>query len=366
MEYHPALPSLRELVPYQPGKPIEALAREFGLTDILKLASNENPYGPSPKVMELYTQLSGGLLLYPEGDAYLLKQALSQHWALPADYFIVGNGSEDVIDMLFRFCVTTGDEVVIPQYSFSCYGIRAQSVGATPVWAQSEAYQISLEATLKCITPKTKLICLATPNNPTGQWMDPKKLLAWIQAVPKHILILLDEAYYEYLNADQLSHSHEWLDKYPNVLVTRTFSKIYGLAGLRLGYGIGHPELIQWLNRVRQPFNTSRIAQQLGVAALSDQAHVQACQTKTREERIRLHAAVTALGFNVLPSHANFITIETGAQTEAINQALLRAGIIVRPLKGFQMPNFIRVTIGKPAECERFLKTFSLLWEQMA
>lgn len=366
MEYQPAIASIQALVPYQPGKPIEALAREFGLTNIIKLASNENPYGPSPRVIAQYANLHSGLLLYPEGDAYLLKNALSQHWDLPSDYFIVGNGSEDIIDLLFRFCVTVGDDVVIPQYSFPCYGIRAQSVGATVVWAKSEAYRICLETTLGSITPKTKLICLATPNNPTGQWIDPKQVLAWIQAVPQHILILLDEAYYEYLNLDQLSYAHQWLDKHPNILITRTFSKIYGLAGARLGYGIGKPELIQWLNRIRQPFNTSRLAQQLGVVALSDQDHVKFCQTKTVQERIRLHAAVTALGLNVLPSHANFITIETGKQTEAINQGLLQAGIITRPLKGFNIPGFLRVSIGKPEECDRFLKAFTKIWETIA
>jgi histidinol-phosphate aminotransferase len=277
----------------------------------------------------------------------------------------VGNGSEDIIDLLFRFCVTVGDEVIIPQYSFPCYGIRAQSVGATVVWVKSDSYQISLEKTLCSITPKTKLVCLATPNNPTGQWSDPKQVMAWIEAIPQRILILLDEAYYEYLSAAQLSHAHQWLDRYPNVLVTRTFSKIYGLAGVRLGYGIGRPDLIQWLNRIRQPFNTSRIAQQLGVAALSDQTHVQLCQSKTQQERVRLSTAMLALGLQVLPSHANFITIETGVHTEAMNQALLRSGIIIRPLIGFKMPNFMRVSIGKPAECDRFLNTFTTIWRQI-
>jgi len=347
-----ASPYLSGLVPYSPGKPIEEVEREFGISDSVKPASNENPLGPSPMALQAISGALPGLHRYPDGGGYALRQALARHWNVSADWLILGNGSNELLELVGRSFLLPGDEVLYAKQAFVVYDMVAQVTGATKVAVPLKDFAHDLPAMQAAITPKTKLIFLANPNNPTGTCVDPRALEAFLRAVPPDIVVVLDEAYYEYVpperkpDALQFVRSGRWL------LVLRTFSKIYGLAGLRIGYGVGPTELVSLLNRVREPFNTNSLAQVAAAAALTDEAHVAASRAANDAGRKFLVDQFRLMGLAVIPSLANFLLVDVGRPGAQITEALLRRGVIVRPVGGYGFPTHLRITIGTAKENE--------------
>ncbi len=342
------------LQPYQAGKPIEELERELGISNCVKLASNENPLGLSPKAKAAIEAALVDLTRYPDANGFYLKDKLAQRFGLDAAGITLGNGSNEVIDLLFHTFVSPGDEVIYAQYSFIVYALATQAHGADAVVVPAKAWGHDLEAMLAAVSDKTKLICIANPNNPTGTVLPPDELEAFIAKVPQHILVVLDEAYNEYMDPALRADSAAWVKRFPNLVVTRTFSKAYGLAGLRLGYAITTPELASVLNRVREPFNANSLALVAAQATLDDEAYLQRAVELNRREMARYERFFDELALAFIPSSGNFITVDLGAPAAPVYQALLREGVIVRPIAGYGMPNHLRISIGAEAENDRF------------
>jgi histidinol-phosphate aminotransferase len=345
-----ASPYLSGLIPYSPGKPIEEVEREFGISDSVKLASNENPLGPSPKALKAIAATLPAIHRYPDGGGYALRQTLSRHWGVPADSLILGNGSNELLELVGRSFLMPGDEVLYARQAFVVYDMVAQVTGATKVSVPLKDFAHDLPAMHAAITPKTKLIFLANPNNPTGTCVDPRKLEAFLAAVPADVVVVLDEAYYEYVPAQRAPDALQFVRNGRWLLVLRTFSKIYGLAGLRIGYGIGPAPLISLLNKVREPFNTNSVAQVAAIAALGDVEHVRASQAANEAGRAFLTEQLEAMGFSVIPSVANFLLVDVGRPGGPMTDALLRRGVIVRPVGGYGFPTHLRITIGTTEE----------------
>ena len=353
----PINPALKTLPVYQPGRPIEEVARELGLAPetIIKLASNENPLGPSRLALAAMRKAARQVHLYPDGGAFHLKQKLAQHLELTPAHLILGSGSNEVIELLGHALLSPSAEVVVSQYCFAVYPIVTALFGAKLIVVPAVKYGHDLEAMRQAITPNTRIVFVANPNNPTGTSVGAEQLREFIQAVPANVLVALDQAYLEF-QTDPLDLLPEIrYGQRPNLLLMRTFSKIYGLAGVRLGYGIGHPEFIAELNKIRQPFNVNAIAQAGAFAALDDRAHVD--RTRRNNERgLKFYErAFRKLGLEFIPSAANFILVRVG-QGERFFLELQRHGIIVRPMGGYQLPEWIRISIGKPSENQRCLE----------
>lgn len=351
-------PYINDLVPYHPGLPIEQVAREHKLdpVHIIKLASNENPLGMSPKAKQAIRRALNGTHRYPE--QYELLHALAAHHSLTPDHLVLGNGSNDVLDLIARTYLGPDREAISSQYAFAIYQIATVSTGATNVVVPAKAYGHDLPAMLAAITPATSIIWIANPNNPTGTFIPYTEIKSFIAQVPKHIMVVLDEAYYEYLRPEEQATTPEWLTDHPNLIITRTFSKIYGLAGLRIGYGIATPAVAELFNRVRQPFNVNNLVLAAAVAALADQTFVQQSYIANAAGRAQLVDSLMRQGFDVLPAYGNFITFRAPNALE-LQQSLLKQGIIIRPLAAYGMPDWLRVTIGTPAENKRFLHQLS-------
>jgi histidinol-phosphate aminotransferase len=350
-------PHVASLQPYVPGKPIEEFEREYGVSNVAKLASNENPLGPSPRAAEAARAAVGAVNLYPDGSAFALHEAIAARYGVtPAEVF-VGNGSNELIELLVRTFVLDGEEVLSSAQTFVAYKLAANAHGRTLMEAPLKArFHYDLDALKKLLGRKTKLIFLANPDNPTGSWFSEKDLLPLLDAVPKDTLVVLDEAYAEYVDALGYQDSLTLRKKYPNLIVLRTFSKIYGLAGLRVGYGLARPDLVEYLDRVRAPFNVSHVAQAAATAALEDREHVQKSRAMVLEQRPVLAAGLEKLGATVVPSQGNFLLADfPGRPARALFEELLREGIIVRPMHGYGFPNAQRITIGLPSENERCL-----------
>jgi histidinol-phosphate aminotransferase len=353
LKYNPAL---QNVPVYQPGRPIEEVARELGLraADVIKLASNENPLGPSPAALAAMQKVIGGLNLYPDGNAFYLKQKLASKLGLDPGQIILGNGSNEIIEFTGHAFMGPGDDVVFSQYCFAVYPIVTRLFGANPVVVPARDYGHDLPAMLKAITPKTKVVFVANPNNPTGTLAQKSEILRFISEVPKNVLIAMDEAYVEFLDDPPDLPALIRNGQAPNLLIMRTFSKIFGLAGLRLGYGIAQPEVISALEKIRQPFNINSIAQAGALAALDDEGHVR----KTRENNaagMRFFSEhFTLMRLEFIPSAANFIVVRVG-DGQKVFEALQRLGVIVRPLGGYQLGEWLRITIGAPAENLRCL-----------
>jgi histidinol-phosphate aminotransferase len=348
-----ASPYLSGLIPYSPGKPIEEVEREFGISDSVKLASNENPLGPSPKALHAIAGALPTIHRYPDGGGYALRQALARHWDVPADYLILGNGSNELLELAGRSFLMPGDEVLYAQQAFVVYDMVAQVTGATKVVVPLRDFTHDLPAMRAAITPKTKLIFLANPNNPTGTCVDPRALEAFLGAVPPDVVVVLDEAYYEYLPAERTPDALQFARNGRWLLVLRTFSKIFGLAGLRIGYGIGPAPLVSLLNKVREPFNTNSLAQVAATAALADVEHVTASRAANDAGRAFLVEQFQSMGLSVIPSVANFLLVDVGRPGGQITEALLRRGVIVRPVAGYGFPTHLRITIGTTQENEK-------------
>ncbi len=353
-----ALDYICDLNPYQPGLPVELVARQHGLdpANIVKLASNENPLGMSPKAKKALLGAVSEGHIYP--DQYQLTQKLAKKLDVSAGHIVLGNGSNDVLDLVARTFLNEGDEAVSSQYAFSIYVIVTQSVGATNVVVPAKDYGHDLDAMLAAITPKTKVVWIANPNNPTGTFEPYERVKQFLAKVPRRVVVVLDEAYYEYLDPEERADTTKWLAEYPNLIITRTFSKAYGLAGLRIGYGIASPEIAELLNRVRQPFNANSLALAAAGAALDDDEFVAKSVGLNREGREQLTAGLQKLGLHCLPSFGNFVTFRVRNAAET-NQNLLKRGIIIRPLAANGLPDWLRVTTGTKSQNVRFLRVLS-------
>ncbi|MDH5357185.1 MAG: histidinol-phosphate transaminase [Gammaproteobacteria bacterium] len=348
-----ALSCITELQPYVPGKPIEELQRELGITDIVKLASNENPLGPSETVLSAISNASQDITRYPDGNGFILKSALAEKYHLNTDQITLGNGSNDVLELIARAFVSPDDEVIYSQYAFAVYPLVTQAIGAKAIIAPARDYGHDLQAMSILISSNTKLIFIANPNNPTGSSLAGDELEAFISQVPEDTLVVLDEAYVEY--GDEQVNTISWLAKYSNLIITRTFSKAYGLAGLRVGYALSHPDVADLLNRIRQPFNVNSLALVAATTALNDDAYI--AQTKQINEAgmAQLTAGFEALGLCYIPSKGNFITVDVQRNGNDVFQALLEQGVIVRPVGNYGLPQHLRVSIGLQKENQRFL-----------
>ena len=359
-----ASPYLSGLIAYSPGKPIEEVERELGIAHSVKLASNENPLGPSPRALRAMAEALPGVNRYPDGGGYTLRQALARHWHVPADCLVLGNGSNELLTLVGRCFLLPGDEVLYSQQAFIVYDMLAQMAGATKVTVPLRNFTHDLDAFRAALTPKTKLVFLANPNNPTGTCVDPRALEAFLAAAPRDVVVVLDEAYYEYLAPDVTPDALQFVREERWLLVLRTFSKIYGLAGLRIGYGIGPAPLAALLNRARDPFNVNSLAQVAAAAALSDIEHVRASRAVNEEGRKFLTGQLRGLGLRVVPSAANFLLVDVGRPGGAMTDALLRRGVIVRPMGGYGLPTHLRITIGTPPENETCVSALTAALKQ--
>ena len=351
---------IRAIAPYQPGKPIAELAREMGLdaATIVKLASNENPLGPSPLALQAIQACLPELARYPDGNGFALKAALAKQYGVKATQIVLGNGSNDVLEFSARAFLKPGDSAVYSQHAFAVYPLVVQAVGARGIEVPAKDFGNDPQALLQAIETDTRLLFIANPNNPTGTLIAPDELLALIEQVPSNVLALLDEAYYEYLAPAVAPKSISWLARFPNLLIARTFSKAYGLAGLRVGFGLAQADVIGMLNRVRQPFNVSSVAQVAAVAALGDTAHLQRSVALNSAGMQQICSGLKRLGLSFIPSYGNFVSFRIGSAT-AMYQRLLQRGVIVRPVASYAMPEYLRVSIGLETENEKFLSALA-------
>lgn len=345
-----ALPGIRDLQPYQAGKPIEELERELGIQDIVKLASNENPLGVSPAVQSALTEAVSGLARYPDANGFYLKDALATKLGVNANQVTLGNGSNDVLELLARTYVQPKHEVIFSQHAFVVYPLVTKAIGATPVQIPARDYGHDLDAMAAAINSNTRMIFIANPNNPTGTFLSSAALESFLAKVPTRVLVVLDEAYYEYVPAAERAPSIEWITRFPNLVVTRTFSKAYGLAGIRAGYAISHASVADLMNRIRQPFNMNELALTAALAALKDEAFLAKSIEVNSQGMQQLIEFCEAFELNYIPSHGNFLTIEVGPKALEYYQLLLEAGVIVRPVTGYELPNHLRVSIGLESE----------------
>ena len=358
-----AAPGIDRLRPYVPGKPMEELERELGLSETLKLASNENPLGPSPLGLEAARASLDGVNLYPDDNGFRLKNRLSARLGVAPERIILGAGSSDVIDMVARTFLAPGRNAVFSRYSFAMYPIYTTAAGAegrvAPVLPPDHPqmpYGHDLEAMRALVDDDTRVVFIANPNNPTGTWLERAALADFLASLPEHLVVVLDEAYAEYVEAPEFPDGIAWLERFPNLIVTRTFSKIYGLAGLRVGYGIASAALIDTIGRVRHPFNVSVPALAAAEAALEDRAFLEESRRVNREGLARLAVAFDQMGLKHIPSVGNFVTFELPGEAAPVYDALLRKGVIVRPVANYGLPRHLRVTVGRPEENERFLE----------
>ncbi|HTJ00264.1 MAG TPA: histidinol-phosphate transaminase [Dongiaceae bacterium] len=352
----PLNPALQQIPVYQPGRPIEDVARELGLdpAGIIKLASNENPFGPSPRALAAMQQLLPSLNLYPDGNAFYLKQKLAEKLGIEPGFLVLGNGSNELIEFVGHALLAPGTEVVVSQYCFAVYPIVTRLFGAELVTVPAKNYGHDLPAMLAAITPRTRIVFVANPNNPTGTLADRAALINLINQVPDQVLLVLDEAYVEFLEdpLDLVALVRQGRQR--NLLLLRTFSKIYGLAGLRIGYGIGHPDLVAAFEKIRQPFNLNAMAQAGALAALDDAAHVRQTRQNNFGGLDFFAQAFRRLKLEFIPSAGNFILVRVGEGQRVFNE-LQKAGVIVRPMGGYQLGEWIRISIGTPAENTRCL-----------
>jgi histidinol-phosphate aminotransferase len=360
-----ASPYLAGLVPYVPGKPVEEVERELGISDSVKLASNENPLGPSPKAIQAIQAAVAGVHRYPDGSGHALRHALAAHWGVGPAQVLLGNGSNELLELAGRCFLSPGDEVVYAAQSFVVYDMVAQFTGACKTVVPLREYRHDLDAMRAAITERTKLVFLANPSNPTGTSLPPQALERFLADLPAETLAVVDEAYYEYLPPEQRPDALRLVRAGRLVLVLRTFSKVYGMAGLRLGYGIGPEPLVALLNRLRAPFNTNSLAQAGAVAALADTEHVARSQALNASGLKYLAERCQALGLRVVPSAANFVLVDVGRSGPAVAEALLRAGVIVRPVANYGFPTHLRITVGTPAENQRCVEALAAVLDRV-
>ena len=357
-----AVPGVQALRPYEPGKPVETLERELGIREAVKLASNENSLGPSPRAVEAARQALGNLHIYPDGNGLALKEALAERHGVAPEQVTLGNGSNEVLELVARTWLAPGRNAVYSRHAFAVYPLVVQAVSAEGRAAPArpadadQPYGHDLDAMTARVDADTRVVFVANPNNPTGTWLRGDALERFIARVPAETLVVVDEAYAEYVEQPDYPDTTRWLNRFPNLLVTRSFSKIHGLAGLRLGYSVSSVAVAELVNRVRQPFNVNALAQAAGLAAISDTGHVAESVRMNREGLEQLGTGLQQRGIGFIPSVGNFITFEAREAPGTVYEGLLREGVIVRPVANYGLPTHLRVTVGTPTENERFLR----------
>jgi histidinol-phosphate aminotransferase len=347
---------VRSIAPYQPGKPISELARELGLDEknIIKLASNENPRGIGPRTRAAIDGALADIARYPDGNGFELKAALARRYGVESPSIVLGNGSNDVLELVAQAFLGPGRAAVFSQHAFAVYPLATQARGARSIQVAAKNFGHDLDAMAKAVDDETYVLWIANPNNPTGTLARPEELEAFLKRIPERVIVVIDEAYNEYLPPELKAETVKWLRRHPNLVVTRTFSKAYGLAGLRVGYAFAHPSVADVMNRVRQPFNVNSLALAAAAAALDDMEFVARSYAENLQGMRQVEAGAKALGLEWIPSYGNFITLRVGRAND-IFKRLLKRGVIVRPVAGYELPEHLRVTIGTPAENERFL-----------
>ncbi len=356
-----ATPGVAGLQPYQPGKPVATLQRELGLNEIIKLASNENPSGPSQHVLAVIAATKD-VSRYPDGSGFDLKQALAAKHKVDPDHITLGNGSNDILEMVARAFVTNQHQVIYAQHAFAVYPLVTQAVGAAHIVIPAQDWGHDLPAMQAAVNDKTRLIFIANPNNPTGTWVTSQSLRNLLENVPEQVIVVVDEAYFEFAcRAEHYPDSSLWLHEFNNLVVTRTFSKAYGLAGLRIGYALSHPDIADLLNRVRQPFNNNSVALAAAITALQDAEYIAHSVAVNQAGMKQLITAFDTMGLTYIPSAGNFICVDCGRPANAIYQALLSVGVIVRPTTSYGMPNHLRISIGRASENTRFINELATI-----
>ena len=361
-----AAPGVRDLKPYTPGKPIDELEREYGVADSIKLASNENPLGASPRALDAVHEALADVWLYPDANGYHLKQALAEKHGVSTDCITLGNGSNDVLVFLAQAFLQPGSKSLFSQYCFAVYPIATQLVGAEAVVAPAlpedhPAMPLGhdLRALYERVDEDTRLIWIANPNNPTGTWLTGERVREFLASLPGHAICVVDEAYTEYAESDELGDASTWLERFPNLVVTRTFSKAYGLAGLRVGYALSNPGVADLLNRVRPAFNVNSLALVAARAALADQDFIQRSRVMNSAGLKQLHDGLADLGVETIPSAANFVLARFDRSGAELDEALLRRGIIVRPVANYGLANYLRITVGTESQNRRLLEALA-------
>lgn len=345
---------VNELKVYRPGKPIEEVERELGITDVVKMASNENPLGPSPLALEAIRETLGKINLYPDGNGYYLKQDLARHWGVEPEQVVLGNGSDEIVQLIAMAFVNEGDEAIMATPSFPRYEPVVRLMGGVAREVPLNDHRHDLEAMAALINEKTRLIFICNPNNPTGTIVTKDEVEAFLVRVPREVIVVFDEAYFEYVQDPTYPDGLDYLRQGREVIVLRTFSKAYGLAGLRVGYALTTPEIADYLNRVRPPFNVDTLAQVAARAALKDREFLQRVVTANEEGKQFFYRELERRGLPYIPTWANFLMLDTGVDSVRLFQEMLRRGVIVRSGDIFGMPTWIRVTVGRPEENERF------------
>ena len=350
-----------DLSPYKPGKPIQDLERELGIKNAIKLASNENHLGPSPLAIDAVTKILNGTHRYPDGNALRLKECLSDKFKVDINCLTIGNGSNDIIEFIARSFLSDKDSAIYSEHAFAVYPLVVQAVGAEGIEVPSKEYGHDLDEIKKAVKENTKLVFIANPNNPTGTFLSPKEIESFMDELDRNIIVLLDQAYFDYSSYNNEDIGFELVDKYPNLIISRSFSKAYGLAGFRLGYSVSSQEIADFLNRVRQPFNANSLALVAAEIALSDHSHLKKSLEINLDQKIILMRGLKDLGYDYIPSEGNFISFNCNGDGQNLFEDLLNEGVIVRALGVYKMPNYLRITIGLPEENAIFLEKLSLL-----
>jgi len=359
------LPRILNIKPYQPGKPIEDVKRELGLTSVIKLASNESPYGPSPKVCAAIAKAGRTVNRYPDSSCYYLRKALARHVGCREDQLIFGNGSDEVIVTAIRAFVGEGDEIVMARPSFLIYDIATRVAGGRVKAVPMKDFHYDLDGMAKAVGPKTKIVFIANPDNPAGTYIPERDLLGFLKSINPDTVVFLDAAYYEFIREKDYPDALRLLADMPQLIVSRTFSKVYGLAGLRIGYGIARPEMIDVLTRVSEPFNVNSVAQAAALACLKDRAYYRRIMREMESQRELLFQELTALGLGYVRTYTNFVLIRVPGQASDVCRGLLHKGVIVRDMNAWGIENYIRVTIGTPGENKRFLKALKFVLKKI-
>ena len=351
-------PGIESINPYEPGKSIEEVMEKYNLKEIVKLASNENSLGPSPKVLKVINNFKD-IHLYPDGDGIRLKSKISEIESINSDQIILGNGSNEILEIISQTFLSPNTESIFSKHAFVVYKLASKVRGSKFHEVNAHQWGHDLNGFLEKINDKTRLIFIANPNNPTGTYLSHENTLEFLNKVPKKVLVVIDLAYFEYVTAADYIKTHEILDKFPNVIFTKSFSKIHGLSALRIGYGFGNKTLIEIMNRVRQPFNVNSVAQKAAIESLSDQEYLKESINQNTKERLYLYKSLESMSVDYIPSQGNFICIDTKSSGKEIFESLMKKGVIVRPIDLYEMPTHIRVTIGNRTENNIFLEKFN-------
>ena len=353
--------SIKSLTPYEPGKPIEDLEREYGIKNAVKLASNESPLGPSPKVLTALEEVISGVHRYPDGNGYRLKEVLSSKHSVDISVLTLGNGSNDIIEFVARCFLSPKDNAIYSKYAFAVYPLIVQALGAEGIEVEAKDWGHDLQAMLEAINKDTKIVFIANPNNPTGTFIKKNEMIRFLEKVPSQVIVLLDQAYFDYSNYESEDVSFSLVEDFPNLVISRTFSKAYGLAGLRVGYSVSSSYIADYLNRVRQPFNVNLLALAAAESALKDDEHLEKCLRINKDEKERLYRYFISHGYDYIESLANFISFDCKDNSNEVFKNLLPKGVIARSMDIYKMPNHLRVTIGLPEENSIFMESLTSL-----